>query len=193
MKKKKIIILSILVIPILILTGGICLLEFGAPLLINEEDAKEYVDEIKSAPYLPGRYYEIYEQMYPESLTKHNHFRYLLDRVFGSKNNLDCECNKVASNTPYYGFKRILFVSYLEKKLSPKECLNYYVKTTDYFNGCKGASRASEFYFKKSIMGLNDEELIRLILMTENPALYNPKRERVQTEEKVQRTLKILK
>lgn len=192
MKKRKII-LSVILIPVILLIGGFSLLEFGAPLLINESDAKEYIAEIKSAPYLPGRYYEIYEQMYPESLTKHNHFEYLLDRVFNSKNKLDCECNRVASNTPYTGFKRILLARYLEKQVSPKECLNYYIKNTDYLNGCRGASRASEFYFKKSIMGLDDEELVRLILMAENPSLHNPKREQEQTEEKVQEILNKLK
>lgn len=59
------------------------------------------------------------------------------------------------------------------KKLCLKDCYNY-IYTFSYFgNAIYGLDNAAEFYYGKNYADLTIEEYIKLILLTENPIMYN--------------------
>jgi membrane peptidoglycan carboxypeptidase len=62
---------------------------------------------------------------------------------------------------------------------------------TDFLNNNIGIKNAAIFYFDKKIENLNEEEIITLIVMMENPSLYNPKRRKEMVEDKVKLYLKL--
>ncbi|WP_136666807.1 transglycosylase domain-containing protein [Flavobacterium sp. H122] len=75
-------------------------------------------------------------------------------------------------------FKNILYALKLEEDFTADECLTYLFLNCDYLYGNKGIKDASIFFFKKSIKNLTLKEKITLVIMLDNPSLYNPFRER---------------
>jgi membrane peptidoglycan carboxypeptidase len=78
----------------------------------------------------------------------------------------------------------------IESETSQKECLNWLMEKSDFLYNSVGIKQASEFYFKKGISELNERELASLVIMANNPSLYNPLRRRKLLEEKVEELLK---
>lgn len=125
---------------------------------------------------VPSRLYEIYEIMNP------NVFDYgLLESII--RRSGSCPCNRLRhrlilnSETIWDQILNILAVSsYLERKLTQKECFNYTLLRTDFLYQNKGIEEASCYYFNKELADINDREIIKLIHMLSNSSYYNPKR-----------------
>ncbi|MBC7861535.1 MAG: transglycosylase domain-containing protein [Bacteroidia bacterium] len=78
----------------------------------------------------------------------------------------------------------------IEKRCSIRKCIECYLTKSDYYNQCVGVSSASEFYFKKNLNDLNEEECLSLIVMSRNPSLYNPLRNPEKLKIKVNEIMK---
>lgn len=194
MKKKRKVILSLIFLPLIILFIGLITFEFGGYFFIKNSEKNLFISEIKSAPKLADRFYELYEITHSIKLENHNHFKSFFKRLINSHNKFDCECsNSIYSMTHYYGIKKILLSNYLERFVTQKECLNYNAKNTDFLYGNTGISEASIYYFSKSFENLNDTEYVKLVLMMDNPSLYNTKRRMEMLNEKAEQIIKNIK
>lgn len=91
----------------------------------------------------------------------------------------NCPCQTVANNIRINGrntslVKRALYLLKIKKEFSPDECLKFVLMNYDFGNKNIGIKAASKFYFNKNIDNLNEKEIITLVVMLKNSALYNP-------------------
>ena len=73
----------------------------------------------------------------------------------------------------------------IRHEFTSDDCLKLVFNQTDFLNNNIGIKNAAKFYFDKKIKNLNEEEKITLIVMMENPSLYNPKRRKEMVKDKV--------
>lgn len=151
----------------------------------SEQQIKNIINEIKSAPELPLTFYSIYKKVYPNRL-EDNLNTFLIKNL--SSNNefltpLSLRAVRLLGpNKKTKGYRTIDFLQYfasvtwrIEEKTNQKECLNWYVTKYDFLNTQIGIRNASEFYFNKELQDLNENEILGLIVMLENSSRYNPK------------------
>ena len=166
----------------------------------NEIELIALVSEIKEAETLPEKFYELYQADYPNSLT------YSLNRQiitgFFKSNIKKPPSSQVAilsrlswrkSNSFDKRRSKLLEISLsweIESGTTQKECLNWVMEKFDFSSQTNGIRQASQFYFEKEISELNDRELASLVIMTNNPSLYNPFRRKELLEQKVNELLK---
>ncbi|MBF6640231.1 transglycosylase domain-containing protein [Flavobacterium sp. J49] len=102
-----------------------------------------------------------------------------------------CPCEvSTAYIGPYrHGFSltKKLYLLKIEKEFTQDDCLKFELLSAEYLTGNIGVKQASKFYFNKSVEQLNEEENIMLIIMLENPSLYNP----IRRKEKVLRKVRL--
>lgn len=84
-----------------------------------------------------------------------------------------------------YELNKFLFSLKLEQEFSQDDCLKFFLNHFE-FLGHKGIKSASNYYFEKDLKDLNLDEKLTLIVMTENPSLYNPRRRAELVKEKVE-------
>jgi hypothetical protein len=106
-----------------------------------------------------------------------------------------CPCEKVTAYISSYrhGFSLTKFVYFLKirHEFTSDDCLKLVFNQTEFLNNNIGIKNAAIFYFDKKIENLNEEEKITLIVMMENPSLYNPKRRKEMVEDKIKHYLKL--
>lgn len=73
----------------------------------------------------------------------------------------------------------------MERDVSQIDCLNYIFENSNYFFGIIGVNEAARCYFGKPANELMSEELIGLIILQQQPVLYNPIRNREKYDKKV--------
>jgi hypothetical protein len=140
---------------------------------IDKKDRIEIVSAIKSASVLPDRFYYIYNKIYPNSLEKRQLY-YFFNRDDGKA---ECPCRLAGYKASVvYDIHLANLVFWLENEVSQNECLNYFAAEVDLLDNTIGVLRASGYYFNKKLEDLTDYEFIELIVMIENPSLYNKKR-----------------
>lgn len=101
--------------------------------------------------------------------------RYLYDTGYGHlKNKINC----------------LLMILKLEREFSQSDILKVNLQNYDFCFNNHGISEASRFYFKKEIGDLNTTEMVSLIVMSENPAGFNPFRHKTRLDKKVERIIK---
>lgn len=71
-------------------------------------------------------------------------------------------------------FVEPIFVLKIERNHSLESCIALNFEMADFLYGNIGVEMASKYYFNKDYSNLNDEELLKLIIMSGNPVLYNP-------------------
>jgi membrane carboxypeptidase/penicillin-binding protein PbpC len=155
----------------------------------TNNEIEPYIKEIKQAENLPNLFYELYNIDNNNSLESGT-FKYLTNSL-----------NSSSSPPVSIWIARMMFIpkrknrilpkilqlslaTKIEKETSSKQQLNFMLKRTDFVNGQIGVENAANFYFKKELIELNQEEIATLIVMTRNPSLYNPARrpEKIQIE-----------
>jgi len=73
----------------------------------------------------------------------------------------------------------------LEKEFSQEDCLNWLFENANYHYEAKGVEEAAQFYFKKPINELSNDELIGLIILRKAPNSLNPKIHKNRYDKKV--------
>ncbi|WP_053990025.1 transglycosylase domain-containing protein [Mangrovimonas sp. TPBH4] len=147
---------------------------------LNNSFPKElltYIEtEIPKANPIDKEFQKVYDSMHPLINTN----GMILER-FKGKNKKECPCLSVAQLAPINYKNTITGNHYvlaykIENHFTQEQCFNYYLNQMDFGYGITGVSNASKFYFNKDISQLNFKEKTTLVIMTENPFLYNPKR-----------------
>ena len=154
---------------------------------ISKDNQEEIISIIQSAPALPERFYYLYNKIYPGSLD-YGQLHYFLNR---NKGYAECPCRLAGYKfSTLYNIHLTQLTFWLEEKVSPKECLNYYAAHMDFSNQINGILQASNYYFDKNIRDLSDYELIELIIILENPTLYNKNRKSDRLNKRVNDIMK---
>lgn len=149
---------------------------------IDRESRDWAISEIKSAPTLPNRFYDIYNQIYSGAL-ENGQLHYLLNR---DNTDSECPCRLAAYELlSIYDIQLITATFWLENQVTQKECLNYYMSDFKFGNNISGIFEASIFYYQKDIVELDNREIIELLIMMRNPALYNKNRNNERLEKGV--------
>lgn len=189
MKKKKRIILISCSTLLLVIIGSVLFIRFGGYLIIDKSEKEHLVNEIKNAPQLPDRFYEIYDMVYPNALEKSTFLSYFYK---GRQNNQKCPCGEAAyfgMYGKYFGIKLRLLSFILDDYVTQKECLNFYTTKIDFLHGNIGMENFSESYFNKDIYSLNDKEIVEIIIIMKNPSLYSRKRNPERLDLEINRIL----
>ena len=100
-----------------------------------------------------------------------------------------CECEVPTTYIGPYrngrSITKMIYVLKIEREFTKNECLKFQFLNADYLFGNKGIKDAAKFYFKKDLEELNEEEKLILVVMLENPSLYNPIRRKEKVMNKV--------
>lgn len=162
---------------------------------IDKEKIRQVILDIKAARQQDERLIALYNKIHKNALEKSS-WRNAWDSMWGQYN--ECPCrnavrmsrinkrHKLAENDFAVSVK-------IEREVSQRDCLNFLFERTNYVYKNIGVDAASEYYFKKQVSELNDDELIGLIIMHKNPVLYNPIRSRDRWEAKIKEVKKELK
>ncbi len=84
-----------------------------------------------------------------------------------------CPCADASYRTVYGTFDQWTVGLALDKDVSPKKCLDFYLSKFDFLYNTRGIEEASTFYYQKDLEQLNDDEMLELAIMTLNPAVFN--------------------
>jgi hypothetical protein len=141
-------------------------------------EIKAAIAQVKATKALPENFVSVYKQADPITDIP----GLIVDRLFKDRSR-SCPCLEAASimRPLYLGNSRITGSVYvlawkLEKELSQRQCLNYLVSNFDFLYQNIGIEKASHFYFSNNLADLNSDQMKILVLMLENPLVYNPKR-----------------
>jgi membrane carboxypeptidase/penicillin-binding protein len=145
---------------------------------IDVKDTELIINDIKSAKNLPEKFYEIYEQRYPGSLTSGFEFR--INRAKPSIMICEMIYPRVSKNrnASVSLITRYFILEKAEAATTQKECLNCLFAKHDFLSNNIGPEQASIYYFNKQIEDLNDNEIETIINMLNNASYYNPHRRR---------------
>lgn len=114
---------------------------------------------------------------------------HLYEEIYKVNNKNDHPCRTVLYNMHKYLFSSVFIKALFELKVSKdftkSQCKRFELLHSDFLYGQKGIKNASKFYFSKKLNQLTAEEQIMLLVMSENPALYNPIRRKEKLMKKV--------
>ncbi len=125
-------------------------------------------------------------------------FIFTYNKIYRKIKDPSCPCQNAANNirTDIRNtslLKRTLYWLKIKKEFSHDECLKFVLVHYDFGFDNIGIKDASKFYFKKDLEKLNEKEIITLVVMLRNSALYNPIRNKEKLDTKVILFEKILK
>lgn len=100
------------------------------------------------------------------------------NKIYKKLKEPNCPCQVATNNIgPYrHGFSltKFLYELKIKKEFSQNECLKFVFINYDFGYRNIGVKAASKFYFYKNIEELSEKEIVTLIAMLKNSALYNP-------------------
>jgi hypothetical protein len=139
---------------------------------LTEEDFKNFSEKINESENLSEQFYKAYALVYDiDQNSTTLGFLFSLTWSFGENS---CPCVEVSYPMITNKYERWSLGLKLDKVVSPKKCLDYYLQNFDFLNNAIGIHNASEIYFGKNSKDLTEDEYLKLAIMTLNPALYNP-------------------
>ncbi|HKX85116.1 MAG TPA: transglycosylase domain-containing protein [Flavobacterium sp.] len=100
-----------------------------------------------------------------------------------------CPCKIITNSVDPYRHqifsKNKLYAAKIKRSFSSNDCLKQHLLNGEFLHNIVGVKKASDYYFQKPIERLNEKEKITLLVMLQNPALYNPERRTELIERKV--------
>lgn len=148
---------------------------------LKSDELNQIISEIQHSKNLPPNFYKTYEILKPNSLKN--------DLIMATLNKTECQSLEVARRI-YYAvrknhqsrIKNLLFEYFLTKKIekntTQKQCLDWTTRNFNFLYKTKGIENASNFYFKKNLENLNENEMEILVKMLDNPVKNNPLRKK---------------
>lgn len=117
-------------------------------------------------------------------------FIFTYNTIYGKIKEPGCPCQNTANNIRTDTrntslLKRALYWLKIKKEFSHDECVKFVLIHYDFGFDNIGIKDASKFYFKKDLKQLNEKEIITLVVMLRNSALYNPIRNKKRLDAKV--------
>lgn len=151
--------------------------------VIDRQTYDYLVETIKTSQDLPDKFYKVYGQVtkFDEKSTT-NKFLFYNAVALLSFDNLRKTKNPCPCIDANYGIESNTFDTWtvglaLDRDVSPKKCLDFYLSNYDFLFSVKGIQNASKFYYHKDLDKLSDNEMLELSIMTINPAAFNKVRQ----------------
>lgn len=176
-------ILAILIIIIVSIFGFYFWLNQRLYKVIDKETYDYLVETIKTSPDLPEKFYSIYGQLtnYDEESTTKRFIFYKTAGLLSFDNFREikhpCPCVNANYGIEYHTFDTWTVGLALDKDVTPKKCLDFYLSKLDFSFSVKGIQNASIFYFHKNMNELTDDEMLELSIMAINPYTFNKLRQ----------------
>ena len=165
---------------------------------ISNNELNNLITQIKKSDSLPNLFYDLYNVKNSNTLER--------DITYSSIKNLFSEeyyptpSSWVAKMNDYIYVKNAnsLVIKrneysltwQIEDKTNQMECLNWIAKNFDFGYSNIGVESAATYYFKKDLRNLNSFEMACIIIMLDNPMLYNPKKRKDLLQDKANILLK---
>ena len=176
-------ILATLTLIIVVLFGFYFWLNHRIDKVIDRKTYNYLVETIKTSKDLPNKFYNVYGQVteYDEKSTT-NKFLFYKTVALLSFDNLRKTKNPCPCIDANYGIESNTFDTWtvglaLDRDVSPKKCLDFYLSNFDFLFSVKGIQNASRFYYHKELDKLSDKEMLELSIMTINPTSFNKVRQ----------------
>lgn len=156
--------LGILILTVLIIITAIY--QYKKSVIYSDLEASGYFELINEVHSIPQNVIEVYNDIFPETIVSKFIPRY------------DCPCR----NIMYFNYctkSRInCYISskVIRDEIGRENCIIIYLNNVDFLHNAYGIHEASQFYFNSSLENLSKENITKLIIMTKNPTMYNPKR-----------------
>ena len=105
------------------------------------------------------------------------------------RRHVDCYCSQVANQVYYLRNKNAGILSvpttalWLENYFTPKQCFQYLFNNTNM--NYRGMEDNSQSIFNQPLSSLNEEQILKLIVMMEAPTFYHPIRNPENSDRKV--------
>lgn len=178
---KKVFKILIYLVLIVILAGGIgyAYIRTNWSSFISENELTDFVTKIKYAEELPDRFYELYEEEYPEVLSKNLNSQ--LTHTFISGEFVKSPSILAASISDFgrrdsdslrVSNRKVYSLAWkLEEETTQKECLNWVVNNYKFGYSIHGINDVAAFYYHKQVSELSDQELINVISLMKRPSV----------------------
>ncbi len=147
--------------------------------VIDRKTYDNLVETIKTSKDLPDKFYKVYGQVteYDQKSTT-NKFLFYKTVVLLSYDNLKKIKNPCPCIDANYGIETNTFDTWtvglaLDRDVSPKKCLDFYLSKIDFLFSVIGIQNASKFYYHKELDHLSDNEMLELAVMSINPTAFN--------------------
>ena len=180
--KMTFIVILLLVISFRVLVAYI---KYSAEKIVTEQELNRIVNQIKTAPPLPDNFKVTYARVY-DGVFNRNFISALIKSLF-SKSADQCPSDRVAGEfwfffaRPSHTFQRSLhrlgLIWLLEDRVSQEKCFEYYTSRLDFTSNVVGLHAAASCFYHQPLDSLGIDEQLGLILMINNPVLYNPVRD----------------
>lgn len=178
----------------ILLMIGIALLLFITYLIspynqsLNQQNINNIISAIQKSKPQHEKLITLYHKINDKALEK-SLYAHAWDFLWQQQK--DCPCFDVARRLYRNKHHPILendfaIASKIEQSLSRKDCLNFIFEDYYYLYGIQGVEDAAVFYFQQPIEKLNETELISLLVLQKNPALYHPKKFKNKLDAKVE-------
>lgn len=151
----------------------------------DEKQLEKLILNISSSEKIPDSFFKLYDSL--ENITNTNGV------IYGNiiNKNSSCPCLQVSQFHSNLRGKNLLFGNEyilawkLEKKVTQKDCLQYFLEHTDFLYGNIGIQKASDFFYQKPLIAIDESQKIVLIKMMRNPYLFNPMKNEINSNETI--------
>lgn len=173
-------ILGVLIVAILGLFLGYFYIKSSWDSVLSEDELTELVTKIKYSEELPERFFELYEETYPEVLSKSLN-QQILDGLTGdfvkSPSLLASsisEHTRMEEDSTHISNKRAYALAWkLEEETTQKECLNWALYNYKFALYIHGIDEVAQHYYRKGVTELNERELKDIIELMKTPSLIS--------------------
>lgn len=147
---------------------------------------------IRSSKELPQSVSMVLDKYYVKELN--NTYLKGIKTSMRQRGHLDCYCSQVAHQVYYLRNQNAGILSvpttalWLEDYFTPKQCFQYLFSTT--ILNYRSMEDNSRYIFNQPLSSLDEEQVLKLIVMMDAPSFYHPIRNPENSERKVREILK---
>ncbi|MES2485038.1 MAG: transglycosylase domain-containing protein [Bacteroidota bacterium] len=150
--------------------------ELGGYCITNKAERGSMAKTIKQAPALPDNFLRVYGKVYSGALDS-TMWGYVFKKGF-SRTDFRYPARDTAVEYCIHnrngGFLSIAFTAFLiEDHATPQQCLQFNMSNCYLTRNITGVEAASQYYFKKWLKDITDEQVLELLVMMKNPGLYD--------------------
>lgn len=146
---------------------------------VTEKELTELITKIKYTEELPERFYELYEEAYPDLLSSSLNTQVLNGFISNDfvkspsilASSISELSRKDTDSTRISNKKAYVLAWKLEEQTTQKECLNWALNNYKFDLNIHGISEVAQFYYGKNISQLNDKDFKDIIELMKTPSL----------------------
>ena len=151
--------------------------ENSVNIVIEKRAKNELLNSIKNTEPLPSKFIKALEKYYPEKFNQG-----VWNSIFNQLNNKsrdECQCREIYY--PYWKkdvkFAAEILALELEDNFTQKKCYEYIMNTSSFGFNIHGVRSAANYFYKKDINELDENEILKLDMRYKNPSLYKNEKE----------------